>query len=402
MDVRDAVMGSNWPVSPKVPGAPTIGTVTAGNAQATVPFTAPASDGGSAITGYRVTSSPGGITATGLSSPIVITGLSNGTAYTFTVAAQNIVGYGPESAASNSVTPSAYAPSILAQVYNSSNTSASTGSFTVPAGTNFIYVFGAAGGGSGGLTVSQDNGSGAGGGGAANVTGYKIAVSSGDTISYSVGAGGAGRNPSSGSNNGITGSATTLTRSGSDIFNLSAGVGGGQDGGSGGSGGANNGYGVSGGSGGTGGQRSSFPGGNGTSRTNGCGGGGGGGAHVSNKTGGTGGASTITAGTSTFGAITIAFIGSSGGAAGTPQSSGNAPPENISLAFGGYGTAQDGNTGAGGGAGAGIKPVVNGTATTHFHGGGGGGYRSYITSTNTTAYDGRAGGGFLIVVASDV
>jgi len=67
-----------------VPQAPTIGTVTAGNAQVSVAFTAGAT-GGSAITGYTVTSSPGNITGTGSSSPIVVTGLTNGTAYTFTV-----------------------------------------------------------------------------------------------------------------------------------------------------------------------------------------------------------------------------------------------------------------------------------------------------------------------------
>lgn len=89
------------------PGAPTIGTATAGNAQATVSFTAPGSTGGGPITGYRATSTPGGITATGAASPITVTGLTNGQAYTFTVAAQNAGGYGPESAASNSVTPSA-------------------------------------------------------------------------------------------------------------------------------------------------------------------------------------------------------------------------------------------------------------------------------------------------------
>lgn len=99
------VLGGGGGIAP--PGAPTIGTATAGNAQASVTFTAPGSTGGGPITGYRVTSTPGGITATGAGSPITVTGLTNGVAYTFTVAAQNAGGFGPESAASNSVTPSA-------------------------------------------------------------------------------------------------------------------------------------------------------------------------------------------------------------------------------------------------------------------------------------------------------
>ncbi len=95
-----------------VPGAPTIGTATAGNAQATVSFTPPASNGGSSITGYTVTSNPGGKTATGSASPITITGLINDTHYTFTVTATNAAGTSPPSTASNSVTPSAKTPII--------------------------------------------------------------------------------------------------------------------------------------------------------------------------------------------------------------------------------------------------------------------------------------------------
>jgi hypothetical protein len=47
---------------PTIPGAPTIGTATAGNASASVTFTAPSNIGSSAITSYTVTSSPGGFT----------------------------------------------------------------------------------------------------------------------------------------------------------------------------------------------------------------------------------------------------------------------------------------------------------------------------------------------------
>jgi hypothetical protein len=90
------------------PGAPTGVAVTViGNEQVTVKFTAPASDGGSPITGYTVTSSPGGLTATGTASPIVVTGLANGTAYTFTVTATNSAGTSVPSTASTSVTLSA-------------------------------------------------------------------------------------------------------------------------------------------------------------------------------------------------------------------------------------------------------------------------------------------------------
>jgi hypothetical protein len=70
-----------------------------------VTFAAPTSDGGSAITGYTATSSPGGFTGTGTASPITVTGLPALIAYTFTVTATNVIGTGPASSASNSVTP---------------------------------------------------------------------------------------------------------------------------------------------------------------------------------------------------------------------------------------------------------------------------------------------------------
>jgi hypothetical protein len=88
-----------------VANAPTIGTATGGNASASVTFTAPADTGGGAITGFTVVSTPEGVIGTGASSPVTVSGLTNGTAYTFKVFATNAYGPSPLSAASNSVTP---------------------------------------------------------------------------------------------------------------------------------------------------------------------------------------------------------------------------------------------------------------------------------------------------------
>lgn len=86
-------------------GAPTGVTAVAGYGKATVTFNVPTDNGGSEITDYIVTSTPGNITATGKGSPITVTGLTNGISYTFTVKAVNSVGTGLESTVSNAVTP---------------------------------------------------------------------------------------------------------------------------------------------------------------------------------------------------------------------------------------------------------------------------------------------------------
>lgn len=128
-------------VNAVVPGAPTIGTATAGDTQASVAFTAPASIGGAAITGYTVTASPGGATGTGAISPITVTGLTNGIAYTFTVTATNSAGTGAASAASNSITPASPQTITFANPGAQNFGTSPTLSATSSAGGGYVVTF---------------------------------------------------------------------------------------------------------------------------------------------------------------------------------------------------------------------------------------------------------------------
>lgn len=106
----DLLSGNEEP-APTVPGAPVIGSVTAGDGSAVVNFTAPADDGGATISSYTATSSPGSRSASCSTSPCTVTGLTNGQSYRFSVTATNEAGEGPSSNLSSAVTPQA--PSVL-------------------------------------------------------------------------------------------------------------------------------------------------------------------------------------------------------------------------------------------------------------------------------------------------
>ena len=143
------VSGASNAVTPMtLPGAPTGVSAVSGNASATVSWTAPSSDGGSAIIRYVVIASGSGgqaCTMVGATS-CTVTGLQDGTAYTFTVTAANIFGTGPASRTSNQVTP--IAGSSIAfklsetqltygneQVEHVSVTVSSQGASSMPSGT---------------------------------------------------------------------------------------------------------------------------------------------------------------------------------------------------------------------------------------------------------------------------
>ncbi len=358
--------------STTVPQAPTIGTATAGDSSATVTYTAGAT-GGKAVTAYTATSSPGSITGTG-SSPITVSGLTNGTAYTFTVTATNANGTSTASSASNSATP--VAPYTLVSDYTTSTT------YTIPSGKTKLAAFliGAGGSVGRGGTATGDpgmrSGAGAGGGGGGAGGWFKdFTVTPGDVFTITIGAGTQGGNSANVA--GVAGGATSLVRSGVTIAQANGGNGGAGGGDSIGAPGALGGNTgnvsgnasltlVSGGNGGTGnvgpattangstGGNANAPGslsmnlnGLGTvsvSTWGGAGGGGGSGGWGTGTSGGAGGSGSG---------------GSHAGGTGGGGNAGNAPTINSGLNTSYRGAALGGGGGGGGGSGAGGGGAAN-------------------------------------------
>ena len=343
-----------------VPGAPTSVSATVANASSAVSFVAPTDNGGSTILAYTVISSPGNIKKSGTTSPITITGLTNGTAYTFTVKAHNIAGSSVASSASSSVTP------------------------VSTIGVNYLVVAG--GGGSG--TRSHSGGGGAGGlrstvtatGGNGSLesalnlvynTNYTVTVGAGGTSGINDGE----NNTNNGASNGSNSIFSTITSTG-------GGYGGtyGTDGANGGSGGGSGPNNASGQTAGTGTANQGFGGGIGAfPQGSGCGGGGGGASAAggngnTNTNGGAGGAGVAVSITGS--SVTYAGGGggggSGGGAGGTGGSGGGGTGAN------GTGSPSSGTANTGGGAGGG-----GGDSRTRPNGGSGVVILRYLTSVGT-------------------
>lgn len=179
---------SNSVTPAAAPDAPTGASATAGDTQATVSWTAP-NDNGSAITGYTVTWSGGSQACPG--SPCVISGLTNGTSYTFTVAATNAGGTGPDSTASNAVTPAAV-PDAPTGVSATGGDGSATVTWTAPADNGSAITT---------YTVSWSGGSQACAGSPCLITG----LTNGTSYTFTVTANnGVGTGAASGASNAVT------------------------------------------------------------------------------------------------------------------------------------------------------------------------------------------------------
>jgi len=152
--------------APTAPGPPTGVTAAAGDTTAAVSWVAP-SNGGSPITAYTVTPYVGAaaqtpVTVTGNppATGTTVTGLTDGTTYTFQVTASNAVGTGPPSAPSNAVTPSAPTSGITVDksLFRDGKGALTTPSFSTSSGAEILVAYvgydGPSGGGKQTATVS--------------------------------------------------------------------------------------------------------------------------------------------------------------------------------------------------------------------------------------------------------
>ena len=343
-----------WPAAP---GAPTIGTATAGTSNcASVAFTAPACTGRfpAGISGYTAVSTPGCVTASGASSPVTVTGLTTGTSYTFRVRATGANGLaGSLSSASNSITATV--------ATSAAYTTPGTYSWVAPAGVTSVAVVAVGGGGSGrGSYFCPCNnvftgGSGGSGGGLGYINNYLVTPGS----SYTVVVGSGGLGVANGSSNGGTSHfvSTSVVRGGGGFggpCNRSY-VSQGDYAGNGGGFGGRNGYaGISNGAGGGGGGAGGYSGNGGNGGV--PGGGGGCGFPPTAGSGGGGGGGRTKTGTPALesggggGGVGIFGQGANGTNLGGGGSGGTGGVYSPATSAGGAG-------GLYGGAGGGVRPV---------------------------------------------
>ena len=117
-----------------LPDAPVVGTPVAGNASVDLSWTAPETNG-SAISGYTITIDPAPVAGqpaevSGTSTTATVSGLANGTEYSFVVAAKNLRGTG---LASDSVTETPYTtPSKMSAPTVSAGNATATVSWVAP------------------------------------------------------------------------------------------------------------------------------------------------------------------------------------------------------------------------------------------------------------------------------
>jgi hypothetical protein len=197
-----------------VPPAPTGVTASSGNAQVSLTWIAPVVSAQTPITDYTVQfSANSGSTwttftrAVSAATSATVSGLTNGTAYVFRVAATNALGQGAYSSASSSATPSSF--------FQTAVVLASGSSYTVPSGATSLKAWAVGQGGVGGTQDNRAGGSGA--------VAYKTwSVNGGQSISYTAGNRTVWDYQAAGLSSTVTFGGTTITANGAPSIYLSS------------------------------------------------------------------------------------------------------------------------------------------------------------------------------------